>query len=75
MQVHYDAESNILTLDIAGGEIAYAKEVNGVVLHFTASHVPVLIEILEATHLFRKIAFNRKGAGPAIEPAPTGAGT
>ena len=75
MQVHYDAEANIISLDIVAGDIAYAKEVNGVVIHFTQSHVPVLIEILEASNFLKKLATIKKSAGSAIEPAPSPTGT
>lgn len=48
---NYDSEADVLSWEITGRPIEYAKEVGNVVIHFSKSHSPVLIEILEATKL------------------------
>jgi len=74
MQVHYEIEANIVSLDLGTGDIAYAKELNGVIIHLTSSHVPVLIEILEATNFLKKISLAKQNSGSAIKPAPSPTG-
>lgn len=73
MQVHYDPEANILSLELGAGEIAYGKEVNGAVIHLTSSNVPVLIEILNASSFFAKFS-KLKERGSAIKPVPSPSG-
>ena len=48
---NYDPEADILSWEITGRPIEYAKEIGNVVIHFNKNHSPVLIEILEATKL------------------------
>lgn len=48
---NYDPEADVLSWEITGRPIEYAKEVGNVVIHFSKNHSPVLIEILEATKL------------------------
>jgi len=48
---NYDPEADILSWEITGRPIEYAKEIGNVVIHFSKNHSPVLIEILEATKL------------------------
>lgn len=48
---NYDPEADVLSWEITGRPIDYAKEVGNVVIHFSKNHSPVLIEILEATKL------------------------
>jgi uncharacterized protein YuzE len=68
MQSHYDPDSNIVRLEITSGEIAYAKEINGTILHMNTTGLPVYIEILDAGSLITKLG-KLKDAG-SITPAP-----
>jgi len=45
----YDEESNLISLEIAKGKIAYAKDFKNVIIHFSKAHKPILIEILDAS--------------------------
>ena len=47
----YDPEADVLSWEITGRPIEYAKEAGNVIIHFSKNHSPVLIEILEATKL------------------------
>ena len=47
----YDPEADVLSWEITGRPIEYAKEAGNVTIHFSKNHSPVLIEILEATKL------------------------
>lgn len=47
----YDAEADVLSWQLNGKSIRYAKEVSHAVLHFGDRNALVLIEILEATKL------------------------
>ena len=50
-KITYDPESNVLSWELAEGPITYAREIGNVVFHFSDSHLPVLIEVLEASKL------------------------
>lgn len=47
----YDAEADVLSWELNGKPIRYAKEAGNVVLHFGDGAVLVLVEVLEATKL------------------------
>jgi hypothetical protein len=47
--MHYDEESNLISLEIAKGKIAYAKDFGNVIIHFSKAKKPILIEILDAS--------------------------
>ena len=47
--MHYDEESNLMSMEIAKGKIAYAKDFGNVIIHFSKAHKPILIEILDAS--------------------------
>jgi len=50
--IKYDAEADVLTWEISQkAKIDYASEVGNIVVHFTKNHIPVLIEILEASKI------------------------
>jgi hypothetical protein len=70
MQVSYDPESNVLTFELAHGEISYAKEINGTIMHFTGTHVPILLEVLEAGNFITKLK-KLGGSKSVVEPAPS----
>ena len=45
----YDAEANILSWEIAKGEINHVREVGNFIIHLSPAAKPILIEILDAT--------------------------
>lgn len=45
----YDSESNILSWEVARGEITHAREFGGFIIHLSAANKPILIEILDAS--------------------------
>ena len=53
--IKYDAEADVLTWEISKkARIDYASEVGNIVVHFTKNHIPVLIEVLEASKIIPK---------------------
>ena len=71
----YEPEADILSWEI-GREAAIdsAREVGNVIIHVTAHNLPVLIEILNASHLkpSMKSVFEQAG-GKALGPEGAGA--
>jgi len=56
MKIHYDREEDILTLEISDeGKIDHAEQVDSVIVHFTASGEPVLLEILDASEFLSNV--------------------
>jgi len=53
-KISYEPEADVLTMEITGKPIDYAKEIGDVVVHFTKDNTPVLIEILEASKFLIK---------------------
>ncbi|MFC1612826.1 DUF2283 domain-containing protein [Patescibacteria group bacterium] len=53
-KISYEPEADVLMWEISNKSIDYAKEIDNVVVHFTANNVPVLIEILEASKFLDK---------------------
>lgn len=47
--MHYDEESNLMSIEIAKGKISYAKDFGNFIIHFSAAKKPILIEILDAS--------------------------
>jgi len=47
--MNYDIEANLISLEIAKGEISHTKEFGNFIIHVSASGKPILIEILDAT--------------------------
>ncbi|OGZ41539.1 MAG: hypothetical protein A3C80_03570 [Candidatus Ryanbacteria bacterium RIFCSPHIGHO2_02_FULL_45_43] len=68
MHVEYDSEANILSFELGGGDITYAKEYSGTIIHFTEGNKPVLIEVLQASHFISKLGKLKK-RGVVISPA------
>lgn len=54
MLMIYDPESNLISWEIAKGEIAYAREVGQFIIHLSPAGKPVLIEILNASKFVRQ---------------------
>ena len=45
----YDPESNLISIEIAKGKIEHAREFGNLIIHFSKSSKPLLIEILDAS--------------------------
>lgn len=45
----YDPEANILSWEIAQGEISHAREFGNFIIHLSPAGKPILIEILDAS--------------------------
>lgn len=54
-KVSYEAEADVLRWEISKDKIDYATEVGNLVVHYSKKHVPVYIEVLEASKLFIKV--------------------
>jgi uncharacterized protein YuzE len=53
--MYYDIETNILCWEVAEGKIEYAKEFGNLIIHFSPSGKPILIEILDASKFIGQI--------------------
>lgn len=53
-KISYDPDADVLVWELNDRPIAYAKEIRGIIIHFSARHAPVLIEVLEATQFLAK---------------------
>ncbi|KKW19198.1 MAG: hypothetical protein UY63_C0018G0019 [Parcubacteria group bacterium GW2011_GWA2_51_10] len=54
-KISYDTDADVLSLESATRTtIDHAEEMGNLVVHFSKSNKPVLIEILEASNLFKK---------------------
>jgi uncharacterized protein YuzE len=49
MKVDYSKEEDILMYEVSDEPIDYAEEMDSVIVHFTKSGKPVLLEILDAS--------------------------
>lgn len=47
-KVAYEPEADVLSWEVSGQPIDYAREIGNMVVHFTRDNTPVLFEILEA---------------------------
>jgi len=47
--MYYDPEANLISLEVAQGEISHTKEFGNFIIHVSSSGKPILIEILDAT--------------------------
>lgn len=47
--MHYDAEANIISWEVAKGEINHAVELGNFIIHVSANGKPILIEILDGS--------------------------
>lgn len=70
MHVEYDTEANILSFELGGGDITYAKEMNGTIIHFSEGGKPVLIEILKASSFITRLK-KIKGTSKSIRTVPS----
>lgn len=68
IKVKYDPDADVLSLEQpTKAGIEYAKEMGTLVVHFSKKEQPVLIEVLEASKLFRqnKAPFRKVGGAVA----------
>lgn len=70
--LHYDPDADVLAWEMNDRPIAYAREVRGIVVHFSENHVPVLVEVLEVTHFLGKIKDVSRGIQELGAAAPYG---
>jgi hypothetical protein len=49
--MYYDEEANIMSWEVAKGEITHAQEFGNFIIHFSALKKPILVEILDASSL------------------------
>jgi len=47
--MNYDAEANIISWEIAKGDISHARVFGQLIIHFSPKGKPVLVEILNAS--------------------------
>ena len=47
--MQYDSESNLISLEVAKGEISHTKEFGNFIIHVSSAGKPILVEILDAT--------------------------
>lgn len=52
--MHYDQESNILSIELARGSISHAREFGNFIIHLSPAGKPVLIEILDANKFVKQ---------------------
>ena len=50
----YDAEANLISWEIAKGEISHAREFGQFIIHLSPAGKPILIEILNASKFVKQ---------------------
>ncbi len=55
MKIQYNRTDDALLVHLHEGIIDYAEDAEGVIVHFTKDHQPVLIEVLEASEFLSKL--------------------
>lgn len=63
--IQYEPQADVLSIESSREKIDYAREVGNVVVHFTSTHNPVLIEILDASKFIARsenLIHNKAGA-------------
>ena len=54
-KITYDADADVLSMESAGRTVVdHAEEMGNLVVHFSKENKPVLVEILEASRLFKE---------------------
>jgi len=65
MKVEYSSKEDILMYEVSDEPIDYAEEMDSVIVHFTKSGKPVLLEILDASKfLTQTLKATRKSSVP-----------
>ncbi len=54
-QVSYEPEADVLTWTVSTRPIDYAEEAGNLIVHFTKDHLPVLVEVLEASQFLPRV--------------------
>ncbi len=54
MRVSYEAKEDILMYEVSDEPIDYAEEMDSVIVHFTKTGKPVLLEVLDASRFLAK---------------------
>lgn len=54
LKLSYEPEADVLTWELNKKPIESAQEIGNLVVHFNKNHVPVLVELLEASRFFSK---------------------
>ena len=65
MKVEYSGKEDILMYEVSDEPIDYAEEMDSVIVHFTKSGKPVLLEILDASKF---LAQTMKATGKSHTP-------
>ncbi len=69
-KISYEPEADVLTWELSDKNIYSAKELGNVVVHFSRTNVPVLIEFLEASKFLTKAnKIVRNEVPPAVRKA------
>ena len=66
LKLSYEPDADVLSYEISGKPIDFAKEIGDMIVHFTKDDEPVLIEILSARKFLAEvidITGTRKGVG------------
>jgi Protein of unknown function (DUF2283) len=54
LRVSYEAKDDILMYEVSDEPIDYAEEMDSVIVHFTKTGKPVLLEVLDASRFLAK---------------------
>lgn len=53
--MHYDPESNILSIELVkSGKISHVAEFGNFIIHLSKANTPILIEVLDASKFVKK---------------------
>ena len=67
MKIRYSRDEDIMLLEVSPEPIDFAEEMGPIIVHFTKSRKPVLLEILDASKFIAstaKVALRAKDAQP-----------
>jgi len=68
----YDSEANILSIELARGQISHAREFGNLIIHLSAVGKPILLEILDASSLTGDFAkLDKKNWAKFLSAEPT----
>ena len=55
MKISYNRKQDIILLEAAKGKIDYAEEIGPVIVHFSKTNKPILLEILDASEFLSAV--------------------
>lgn len=55
MKINYDREQDIMLLELSSGAIEHAEKAEPIIVHFSKTDKPVLLEILDASEVLSAI--------------------